>query len=139
MNVNDRMKVLELIEQGKVSAADGLELLKALEETPVNSPSRVKTGHERFLRVRVNGDKAKVNVNLPLALIKVASKFMGMGMNFIPEEARTEMNKKGIDLSQIDLDELVELIDQGLVDGKLVDVEAEDEKDGLVKVEVYVE
>lgn len=138
MNLDDRMKVLELIEQGKVSAADGLELLKALEET-ANSPGVAKIGPERVLRVRVNGDKAKVNVNIPLALIKVATKFMGMGMNFIPEQAKEEMNKQGIDLAKLDFDELVQLIDQGLVDGKLVDVEADDDEDGHVKVEVYVE
>lgn len=139
MAVNDRMKVLELIEQGKVSAADGLELLKALEEYPSTLSGEGKGGQERFLRVRVNADKAKVDVNIPLALLKVASKFMGMSTAFIPDRAREEMNKQGIDLSKLDLEELVQLIDQGLVDGKLVDVEADDEMDGHVKVEVYVD
>ncbi|MGE5379751.1 MAG: SHOCT-like domain-containing protein [Methylocystaceae bacterium] len=139
MNLEDRMKVLEMIEQGKITAADGLELLKALDETTTVSTSSAAGTADRFLRVRVNGDKAKVNVNIPLALIKVATKFVGVGTGFIPERAREEMNKQGIDLSKLDLDELVQLMDQGLVDGKLVDVEADDEKDGHVKVEVYVE
>ena len=60
-------------------------------------------------------------------------------MKFIPEEARQEMQKKGVDLSEIDFDELVQLIDQGLASGKLVDVDTDDQSDGHTKVEIYVE
>jgi|GEM_PF-6134702 hypothetical protein len=49
------------------------------------------------------------------------------------------MDKRGIDLSEIDLKELVDLIDQGLVDGKLVDVELDDPQEGHMTVAVYVE
>lgn len=102
-------------------------------ETPTSSDQN------RFLRVKVDGYKTKVNVNIPLRLVKVASKFLGMGMNFIPSQARDEMNKQGIDLTQIDFTELVDLIDQGLIDGKLVDVELDDPQEGKMMVQVYVE
>jgi hypothetical protein len=49
------------------------------------------------------------------------------------------MKKQGIDLTKIDFNELMQLIDQGLSDGRLVDVETEDEEEGKMKVEVYVE
>jgi hypothetical protein len=42
-------------------------------------------------------------------------------------------------LNQIDFEELIEQIDRGLVDGKIVDIDADDPKEGHVKVEVYVE
>jgi len=49
------------------------------------------------------------------------------------------MQAKGIDLSEFDFDELVQLIDQGLANGKLVDIDTDDQKDGHTKVEIYVE
>jgi hypothetical protein len=132
----EKLRVLELIQEGKVSAAEGLELLQAMDSGVKETPDgRV----DRAFRVKVDGDKTKVNVNIPMRLVRVASKFMGWGMNFIPPEARSEMDKRGIDLSEIDLKELVDLIDQGLVDGKLVDVELDDPQEGHMTVAVYVE
>lgn len=135
---NEKMKVLEMIQAGKLTAAEGLDLLKALDDTEFR-PSEAAAG-SRFLRIRVaSGQQSKVNVNIPLSLLKVATKFVGVGVNFIPEEARREMAKKGLDLAKLDFDELLALIDQGLVDGKLVDVDTEDEYSGRTRVEVYVE
>lgn len=143
----EKLKILQMIQEGKINATEGLELLKALEEG--ESASEAKTASvssaapglaNRFLRVRVYTEgNTKVNVNLPLSLLKVASKFANFGTKYIPESAREEMNRKGIDLNQIDFEELIQQIDQGLVDGKIVDLEANDPEEGHVKVEVYVE
>jgi hypothetical protein len=140
----ERLKILQMIQEGKINAEEGLELLKALEESEPKADPLPNPGFSRltnrFLRVRVNGPGVtKVNVNVPLSLIKIASKFAGQGLKFIPEPARVEMEQKGIDLSTINFEELVQMIEQGLVDGKLVDVDVNDPKDGPVKVEVYVE
>lgn len=136
----EKAKILEMIQEGKITAAEGLELLNALEESDAQKSTIATSGiNKHFLRVRVDADKAKVNVNIPLSLIKATSKIAMSSMNYIPEKAREEMEKKGIDLSKIDFEELIELIDQGLVTGKLVDVEADDERHGKSKVEVYVE
>jgi hypothetical protein len=132
----ERRKILEMVREGKVSTEEGLQLMEAMEQGNETSQP-VKS--QRFFRVRVDGAKTKVNVKIPMNLIKVASKFAGIGMNFIPEDARREMEKKGIDLSTIDFEELVGLIDEGLVDGKLVDVETEDPGEGQMKVEIYVD
>lgn len=136
---DEKIKILEMIQNGKITAAEGLELLKALDDSFIKQDNALNTG-SRFLRIRVtSGQNKKVNVNIPLSLLKVATKFASFGMKFIPEEARQEMQKKGVDLSEIDFDELVQLIDQGLANGKLVDVDTDDQKDGRTKVEVYVE
>lgn len=134
----ERLRVLELIQEGKVSAAEGLELLQAIESGDKDAKPPTEN-HDRAFRVKVDGDKTKVNVNIPMRLVRVASKFVGWGMNFVPPEARSEMDKRGIDLSEIDLNELVDLIDQGVVDGKLVDVEVDDPQEGHMTVAVYVE
>lgn len=141
----EKLKILQMIQEGKINATEGLELLKALEESAIPAGSKASTDlpsnlANRFLRVRVfTENNTKVNVNLPLGLLKVASKFANFGTKFIPEAAREEMNRKGIDLNQIDFEELVEQINLGLIDGKIVDVDANDPKEGQVKVEVYVD
>lgn len=136
---DERMKILEMIQGGKITAPEGLELLRALDDADLKPVGMAGSG--RFLRIRVSsGQKnTKVNVNIPLSLLKVVTKFADIGLKFIPADARQEMQKKGIDLSDVNFDELVQLIDQGLVDGKLVDIDTEDEYSGRTKVEVYVE
>ena len=67
---------------------------------------------------------------------QITSKLVNIGLTYIPDDARKEMEKKGIDVSKIDFEELISLIDQGLVDGKLVDVDTEDTEHGRTKVEV---
>jgi len=136
---DEKIKILEMIQNGKITATEGLELLKALDDSFVKQADSVNISN-RFLRIRItSGQNKKVNVNVPLSLLKVATKFASFGMKFIPEEARQEMQKRGIDLSEIDFDEMVQLIDQGLANGKLVDVDTDDEDQGHTKVEIYVE
>ncbi len=145
---DEKLKILEMIHEGKISSAEGLDLLNALQEADKGEISLLPmekidaNKKERFLRVRVAGDGAgvkKVEVNIPLSLLKVASRFVNMGMGMIPKEAKKEMEKEGIDISQIDFDEMIHLIDQGLSDGKLVDVDVDDSEHGSIRVEVYVD
>lgn len=137
----EKIKVLQLLEDGKITSAEAIELLNTLESSSESKQplkgSRNK--EQRSLRVRVDGDKTRVNVNIPLELIRVASQIGMLGMQWLPEEANAQMKKQGIDLAKIDFNELLQLLDQGLTDGKLVDIETEDEKEGKTKVEVYVE
>lgn len=138
--MDEKKRILEMIQEGKISSKEGLELLEALEASSEEISEAAANLKRKFLRIKVYTDKAvKVNINVPLALIKVASRFGAMGLKYIPEEARAEMEKKGIDLSQIDIEELVAAIEQGLIDEKLVDVDVDDPKEGKVRVEVYVD
>ncbi|MBP1762380.1 MAG: hypothetical protein H6Q64_1922, partial [Firmicutes bacterium] len=132
---------LELLEQGKITRQEALELINSLDvRRDSEGVSKIaNAGTKRFLRVRVDGDKTKVNVNVPLNLIKVATQIADASMKWIPQDAHEQMKKQGIDLSKIDFDEIINLVDQGLSDGRLVDVETEDEIDGRIKVEVYVD
>lgn len=135
----EKIKILEMIQNGKITAAEALELLNALDSSFEESDRLPKPGM-RFLRIRITGEKnKKVNVNIPLGLLKFTTKIASIGLKFIPDDARQEMQKKGIDLAQIDFEELLKLIDQGLVDGKLVDIDTDDSQDGHTKVEIYVD
>jgi 2-methylcitrate dehydratase PrpD len=124
-NAEEKKQILEMLTSGKITQEQAMELLNALdmtEEETVKAP----TGEKKFLRVRVD-DKAggdKVNVNIPLGLVKV-------GLKLASKYADDEDLKA---LEKIDFDEVLEMIEQG-AEGKLVEVET---KEGE-KVEVYVE
>ncbi|MGI5839405.1 MAG: SHOCT-like domain-containing protein [bacterium] len=136
---DEKMRILEMVREGKISASEGLELISALDENLSVTPSQKAGVSGRFLRVRVSGEKGmKVNVNIPIELIKIASRLAGVGFSFIPPEARAEMDKKGIDLTKMDIEEMVRLIDEGMADMHLVDADIDDPKEGKIKVEVYV-
>jgi len=94
---------------------------------------------ERFLRVRVVGEKTlKVNVNVPLSLIRSASKLVVYAMSFVPAEKRAELEEKGLDLQALDVEGLARILEETL-DGKIVDVEVSDPVEGRIKVEVCVD
>lgn len=122
---NERLQILKMLQDNKISADEASRLLTALDEPPIMSTT---AGGAKWIRVRVLDlvtGKAKVNVNLPIALVDVA---LNIGMKFIPEDAMGQVN--GVDIRQ-----LMDAIKQG-ASGKLVEVEEEDEG---VRVEVIVE
>lgn len=143
---SEKMKILEMVQEGKLTAVEGLDLLKAVDEgnshktsSPISEQNFVKKEGERFLRVRVQGEKTlRVNVNVPLTLIRSASKLVVYAMSFVPADKKAELEKKGLDLTDLDIEGLARIIDESL-DGKIVDVEVADPEEGRIKVEVYVE
>ncbi len=125
--VEERMKILKMIEEGKITAEDGAKLLAALAEsrkTPSAPLSLTGAGSEaRWFRVRVTDlatGKTKVNVNIPMGLVNVGIK---MGARFAP------------DLDAEQMEALAEALKSGAT-GKLLDVT--DDEDGE-HVEIFVE
>ncbi|MCQ3936352.1 MAG: hypothetical protein DPW18_04815 [Chloroflexi bacterium] len=125
-NSEERMKILKLIEEGKISAEEGAKLLAALSDsrkgvpTPPRPPS---AGGARMLRVRVTDTRtgrSKASVQIPLALVDAGLK---IGAHFAPEV-------QGVDMSNV-----MEALRMG-VTGKIIDVT--DEEDGE-HVEIFVE
>ncbi|HLA98919.1 MAG TPA: hypothetical protein VJL34_10735 [Anaerolineales bacterium] len=119
----ERLKILKMIDEGKITAEEGARLLSALSE--VRKPQRraalrASVGGPRFLRVRVTDmktGKAKATVNLPLGLVDA-------GLNIASQYA-----------PGIAFDELIEAINEG-AEGKIIDVT--DEEDGE-HIEIYIE
>jgi len=120
---DERMKILKMLEEGKLSADEASRLLKALSKGSSETRPGSQEGDSKWLRIRVtdlDGGRAAVNVNLPMRLVNVA---LRLGAQFIPEDEDT------------DLEELAEALKAGLT-GKIVDVI--DEEEGR-QVEIYVE
>jgi hypothetical protein len=122
----ERLQILKMIEEGKISASEGAELLRALDQKGErNQPLEPLKGASapRWLRVRVTDIKTgrnKVNVNIPMGLVNVGMK---MGARFAPE------------IEGAQLDSIMEAI-RGGQQGKVIDVV--DEEDGE-RVEIFVE
>jgi hypothetical protein len=119
----DRMRVLEMLEQGKITAQEAAKLLDALAAGDRASPKAAG----RIMRVRVtdvvNG-RVEANVSLPLGLFRTIA---GMG---------TEI-RRGLSpyLGDMDTSGLFEAIEAGQT-GRLLDVSI---PDAGRHIEVFVE
>lgn len=105
--LEDRMRILRMIEGGQVTAEEGAQLLAALDEDE-QAPVRPAA---RWIRVQVtegSTGRQKVNVNVPVGLLGVG---MRLGARFAGKEA-----------SAVNIDDLLARIKAGAT-GKLVDIE----------------
>ena len=120
----ERMKILQMLEEGKIAADEATTLLRALDGGQRAAPSGPGvSGDSRFLRIQVtdlDSGKAKVNVTIPMGLVGAG---LRMAERFAPE------------FEGFDLQELEGLLASGAV-GKMVEVR--DEEDNEL-VEIYVE
>ena len=124
----ERMKILQMIQEEKITAEEGAKLLKALtasSQKPKRQPAARPAGGARWLRVRVTdmaSGKSKVNVNLPLKLVDAG---LNIAAQFAPED--------------IEVEGLMDAVNEAIADnltGKIVDVV--DGEDGE-HIEVFIE
>ena len=147
--MSEQQRILEMIEKGQITAAEGMELLEALNVTKrTESIQRVEAvtaarRNYKFLKVKVTSDdnSVNVNVNIPLRLLTTISEIADKMTTMVPADARREMEAKGINISSIDFAKIIEEIINGTLDDpNIVDVEAWDESHkAMVKVKVYVD
>jgi len=128
-SIEERMKILKMIEEGKITAEEGAKLLAALRDTRrgpgIPTPPRPPgaPGPARWLRIRVTDmvtGRSKASVQIPLALVDAGIK---IGAHFAPEV-------EGVDMTNV-----MQAVRSG-VTGKIIDVT--DEEDGE-HVEIFVE
>ncbi len=147
--MSEQQKILEMIEKGQITAAEGMELLEALNATKESETIRkVETmtatkRNYKFLKIKVTSDNnsVNVNVNVPIRLLTTIGEIADKMTNIVPADARREMESKGIDISNIDFAKIIEEVINGTLDDpNIVDVEAWDESHkAMVKVKVYVD
>ncbi len=121
-NADERMKILQMVQDGTVSADDGAKLLTALSGKGTRSRRGSGAGQTdpRWMRVRVTDTftgKAKATVNLPMGLVGAG---LNLASQFVPD---------------MDFEELSAAIESGMT-GKIVEVF--DEEDGE-QVEIFIE
>ncbi len=93
--MDEKMKILQMLEQGKITAEEASQLLQAAgdqekqQQTPRSGGRKLK-----FIITEEGSEKPKFNVAVPFALVRWTEQF-------IPREARDEMEEHGIDLEKI--------------------------------------
>ncbi|MDI3269175.1 MAG: hypothetical protein QJR00_00535 [Bacillota bacterium] len=107
----ERMQILKMLEEKKITAEEAADLLSSLEAAAPGAVSLPGKNKSRWLRVRVRSeDGDRVEVNLPVSLIRVAKHFL------------SEINIQG---RTIQVDDLEALIADALeAEGKMVEVES---------------
>ena len=130
-----RKDILDMLAEGKITATEAEQLIAALErDQPSASSSRDARpkGKPKYLRVLVdameNGEPARVNVRVPLQLLRAGVKLAAV----IPPQALTQANaglsKSGvpIDLTQLKPEDLEALVEH--LDDMTVEVDSPDAK-----------
>lgn len=120
---DEKMQILKMIEEGKISSDEGFNLIETLENTQDNP--LVEGNNAKWIKIRVidPDDDTKVNVTIPVSLIDLGLK--------IANKVSPDLKVSGID--EKDLKEIFEAIKNG-ASGKLVDIESDGQK-----VEITVE
>ncbi|WP_448569247.1 SHOCT-like domain-containing protein [Thermus sp.] len=121
--MEEKRRVLEMLKAGAIGVEEALDLLSALEGgRPEPRPPA------RLLKVRVEAEEegrpVKVHLNLPLALASLVE-------SFLPEEAKLTLGRQGVNLK-----DLLALLKEGVPEGKLVEIEAEEKGPVRILVEV---
>lgn len=133
----ERMKILQMVSEGKITPEEAAQLLEAINDAPPTPPKRPSAAFNaatasapaqlgrrpRWLRVRVtdtDSGRPRVNVRLPISMVSMGLK---MGSRFAPQ------------VEGLDADQLMSIIESGEM-GQIVDVY--DEEDGE-HVEVFLE
>lgn len=127
--MEDKKRILKMIEEGKITAEEAIKLLDVLDSTEkcdgivksevvedddfFDLKNDGKGGKILFVRVK-SDDRSKVKINIPLEFIKIMG---GIGSMYSNE----------LEKYNIDIEKLMNAIDNGFV-GRLVDVESGNDK-----------
>lgn len=143
----ERESILELLENGRITAQEAIQLLDCLPDgkkdagAPGEPTDPGRGGEKRGgkkLRVQVKGDgdkaeKVNVNISVPMSLAYVVDNLIE---NCLPNAASDALKSQGIDPKAIRLGDMLsemESLDEDMVN---LDIDSDE---GKMKVRVYVE
>ncbi|PKQ19872.1 MAG: hypothetical protein CVT66_08070 [Actinobacteria bacterium HGW-Actinobacteria-6] len=122
----DRARILNMLAEGKINAEEAERLLDAMDSRSAaapaagpaikGDPTQLINALPKFLHVLVDGDEGeKVNVKIPLALVRSGLKLTSLIPPQAMEQLNTQMAESGmsIDFNNFkpeDIDELIEAL-----------------------------
>ncbi len=113
----EKLKILEMIQNKTITPQEGAELLRAIEEDKKVELKPPKKEAFKMLKIRIkSSDGDKVNVQIPLEFAKVALR---------SKKGIPKLNKLDEMDLDIDFDQIIDMIEQGTM-GKIVDIESGD-------------
>lgn len=111
---DDRLRILEMIQNKVITAAEGADLLKALDVSSDNVVVQKKQAF-KMLKIKVRTeDGDKVNVQFPIEFATIALK-----------NSKGLMNIDAIQDFDLDVDMIIKMIESGAL-GKIVDITTAD-------------
>lgn len=123
-------KILEMLEEKKITSEEASELLEALKETKEEEDTTpLSTKKKRFLKIHVTkGDKPQVNATLPFGSINWGPfGLINWGLNIA-----NKMGKNTVDIGgekiPINMEELSKAMNDPEFTGKIIDVDDEEGK-----------
>ncbi|GAP09069.1 hypothetical protein BECAL_00208 [Bellilinea caldifistulae] len=127
----ERLKILKLIEENKITPEEGIRLLQALEKSsatpekkgplpppPPPPPGEAIRPRPRWLRVRITdlrSGKVRVNIRLPVTVLNTGMK---LGARFSPE------------IGEVEMGQIMEAIQSGEI-GQIVDIYDEEDQEHI--------
>jgi hypothetical protein len=127
---SERKKILEMLEEGKITSKEAADLLEAVDDSIENNNevSTLSSSYsKKYLKIRVfEAEKeSKVNLNIPIKLVK-------FGISFA-----SKLNSKieGIQISNAEIDIILDAIENE-IEGEILSIDADD---GKTQVKIYIE
>ena len=121
---NERKRILNMLADGKLTVDEADRLIEALGTASGEKKLKRKA---KLLHIKVfegGSEKPTVNVNLPLGLVKLLTKFGGKYLDRLPDEVREKLEKE-------DINEILSYLSEA---GEIIDVD-----NGKDVVKVYVD
>jgi hypothetical protein len=123
----EKMMILKMLQDGKISADEAAKLLESLEsgskKDGKKQPEEPRKGEGKFFRVSITDiptGKMRANIRMPLSVMGIGMKF---GAHFAPQ------------IDGVDSNQLMDAIRNGQV-GKIIDVYDDDDGE---HVEIFIE
>lgn len=145
--MSEKIRILNMLKDGNITAEEAEALLNALESTNTSgtvqeSSVTLKDSRGRKpkkLRIVVDANengsnKAKVNVTIPLNLLKTLGPLVKKS---VPANVHRDLENHGVNLDEI-FNAVDSLIESGLEDD-IVNIDADGEDGETAKVRIYVE
>lgn len=127
---SEKKKILEMLEEGKITSKEALDLLEAIEDTTEKTNevlSGSKNYNKKYLKIRVyeSSNQSKVKLNIPISLVK-------LGLSFA---SKLNSSVEGINISNKEIDIILDAIENQM-EGEIVTIEADD---GITQVKIFIE
>jgi len=117
----DILRIMKMVEEGKIDSSKASDLIEAIKTSEEKDRTVPVNYNEKMLKIRVSGGKDKVNVNMPVKVIRS----IGGAIKSIP--AMKEH-------ADIDIQAILEAISNGL-EGEIVNISTEDGETVTVIIE----
>jgi hypothetical protein len=116
--LEERRRILNMLAEGKISAADADGLLTAMADTPppVTEVLPAAPRSPKYLRVQVeehDGDNSKVNIRVPFNLIRAGIRLTALLPTGLHDPINKALKENGvdIDISKVKPENLEELVE----------------------------